>query len=193
MFSGIGVDSRNIHLAVERASKIVFALKKYAHHDRTGEKVLTDLIDSLEMVLTLFHNHIKQGVEVVKNFKTIPKIMCYRDELNQVWTNLIQNALQAIKNKGILQIDIEGIENNIVIRIIDNGPGIPEEIKSRIFEAFFTTKISGEGCGLGLDISKKIIEKHLGTIEFESIPGKTTFQVQLPIIQSSEELVNNNV
>lgn len=180
-FSSLVKNNRNIITAVERASKIVFALKKFAHHDHAGERVFADIVDGLDTVLTLYHNQIKHGVEVVKKYEEIPPILCYPDDLNQVWTNLIHNALQAMDYKGRLIIHIERKEDAITVSITDSGCGIPIDIQERIYEPFFTTKPAGEGSGLGLDISRKIIEKHEGALEFESEPGKTTFRVILPI------------
>lgn len=108
-------------------------------------------------------------------------MLCYPDELNQVWTNIIHNALQAMDYRGTLTIDIAQQDQQAHISITDSGQGIPEHIQSKIFEPFFTTKRPGEGSGLGLDIVKKIIDKHRGRIEVKSIPGKTTFTVSLPI------------
>jgi signal transduction histidine kinase len=180
-FYGLKEDSQNIITAVERASKIVFALKKFAHHDPQGKKIATDLVDSIETVLTLYYNQIKQGIEVVRDFQETPEIPCYRDELNQVWTNLIHNALQAMEYRGKMEISIMRENDHAVVSITDSGKGIPPEIMDRIFEPFFTTKGAGEGSGLGLDISRKIIEKHEGSIQVESRPGRTTFRVYLPI------------
>jgi signal transduction histidine kinase len=123
----------------------------------------------------------KHGIELIKEFEPVPQLMCYPDELNQVWTNIIHNAIQAMDNKGILAIKLRSDENFIRICITDSGKGIPESIKDRIFEPFFTSKPKGEGSGLGLDIVKKIIEKHNGMIKVESKPGKTTFCISLPI------------
>ncbi len=180
--------SGNIVMALERVSKIVFALKSYAHYDQSDEKVSANVIDGLECVLTLYHNQLKHGIDVVKAYGDAPPIPCYPDELNQVWTNLIHNAVQAMRGNGRLEISVNTCEvsetsqvSGVLIEITDSGPGIPDAIKPRIFEPFFTTKPAGEGSGLGLDISRKIIEKHQGTIEFESQPGRTTFRVWLPI------------
>lgn len=172
----------NIQLAVDRASKVVFALKTYARHDHSGEKVQANLQNGLETVLTLYHNQLKQGVEVVRNYDTVPEIWCYPDELNQVWTNLIHNAIQAMNNKGVLTVGIRQEKEAVIVSVGDTGKGIPEEIKHKIFEPFFTTKPAGEGSGLGLDICKKIIAKHNGTLSFESeTDNGTTFFVTLPI------------
>ena len=113
----------------------------------------------------------------------IPAIFCYPGELNQVWTNLIHNALQAMDYQGTLTINSSTRNEQIVISITDTGKGIPNEIQEKIFEPFFTTKPAGEGSGLGLDIVKKIIDKHQGRIHVESQPGNTTFRVVLPIIE----------
>ena len=176
-------NSDNILLAVDRAAKVVFALKSYTHQDYRGEKSLAHVSDGLETVLTLYQNQLKQGVEVIRHYETVPPILGYPDELNQVWTNLIHNAIQAMNHKGQLEIGIEHdlSHNQIVVSITDNGCGIPAEILPRIFEPFFTTKAAGEGSGLGLDISHKIVEKHAGTIAVESQPGRTLFRVMLPI------------
>jgi signal transduction histidine kinase len=131
--------------------------------------------------LTIYHNQLKHGVEVTKNYQTVPTILCLPDELNQVWTNLIHNAIQAMNNQGELEIAVFPQSDYVVTQITDSGPGIPDPIKARIFEPFFTTKPAGEGSGLGLDIVRKIVEKHQGKIEVESQPGRTTFSVILPI------------
>lgn len=179
--SGLQRNSKNINMAVERASKMVYALKSYARYDQSGELVEADIITGLETVLTIYHNQIKQNTEVVRNYGTIPHIMCYPDELNQVWTNLIHNALQAMEYKGVLEIEVSADEKYVDVKITDSGKGIPQDIKAKIFEPFFTTKRQGEGTGLGLDIVKKIITKHKGEINVESVPGRTTFGIRLPI------------
>jgi signal transduction histidine kinase len=178
---GLKKSTKTISTATDRAAKIVFALKSYARYDTTGEKVETNITDGIETVLTLYENQIKQGVEVIRNYADLPLILCYPDELNQVWTNLIHNSLQAMNNKGTLIIDVAKQDTRILIGITDSGNGIAPEIKQKIFEPFFTTKPTGEGSGLGLDIVKKIIDKHQGTINVESVTGKTTFTVSLPI------------
>jgi signal transduction histidine kinase len=179
--SSLQKSTQTITLASERAGKVVFALKSFARYDAMGEKVPANPFESIETVLTLYQNQFKHGVEVIKNYAELPQIWCYPDDLNQVWTNLIHNALHAMNNNGILQIDVAQQDNYAIISITDSGIGIPDEIKPKIFEPFFTTKPAGEGSGLGLDIVKRIIDKHDGKITITSEPGKTTFSVYLPI------------
>lgn len=177
----IARNADNINVAVERVSKIVFALKTYSRFDPAGEPVLADLRQGVETVLTIYHSQIKHQVELVRHYEDIPAILCLPDELNQVWTNLIQNALQAMQFKGRLSVGIHGDEHEAVVSIADTGCGIPEEIRPRIFEAFFTTKPTGEGSGLGLDIVNKIVAKHGGRIEVQSEVGRgSCFSVHLP-------------
>lgn len=179
-FISLQKSTQIITISTERAAKVVFALKTYAHYDSTGEKIPINITEGIETVLTLYHSQIKQGVEVIRNYGEIPYLLCYPDELNQVWTNLIHNALQAMENKGLLSIDVREQDKNLLVSITDSGKGIPPEIMPKIFEPFFTTKSAGEGSGLGLDIVKKIIAKHQGKIQVESVPGQTTFTVTLP-------------
>ncbi|MEG4489513.1 CBS domain-containing protein [Microcoleus sp. D2_18a_B4] len=181
-FATVQKSTKNIATATDRAAKIVFALKSYSRYDQSGSKVLANITDGIDTVLTLYHYQIKHGVEVVRNYGTnLPSVLCYPDELNQVWTNLVHNALQAMGNKGVLKIDVKHEANAISVSITDSGPGIPPEIMPRIFEPFFTTKPPGEGSGLGLDIVQKILEKHQGELQVESVPGQTKFTISLPI------------
>ena len=179
--SGLHRSADIITLAADRAAKIIFALKNYARYDHSGEKVRADVVEGLETVLTLYHNTLKQGVEVVRDFGAVEPILCYPDELNQVWTNLIHNAIQAMKGEGTLTVGVQQVNGQVLVTVGDNGPGIPEAIRERIFEPFVTTKAAGEGSGLGLDIVWKIIAKHEGTITLETETGQgTTFLVYLP-------------
>jgi len=179
-FVSVRKNSDNINLAVDKASKVIFALRKFAHQDASGEKTEIDIIDSIETVLTLYHNQIKQGVEVVKHYQSLPPLLCYADEIHQVWTNIIHNALQAMALNGTLTIEVIRSESQIMVSFTDTGYGISDDIKARIFEPFFTTKRRGEGSGIGLDIVKKIIDKHQGNIEIESEVGNgATFRVFL--------------
>ncbi len=179
--SGLQESTHIITTATERASKIVFALKSYARYDNSDAMIQADIVEGIETVLTLYYNQLKHGVEVIRHYEELQAILCYPDELKQVWTNLIHNALQAMENKGTLTIAVGQHNTHAVISISDSGQGIPDEIKTKIFDPFFTTKPAGEGSGLGLDIVRKIVEKHRGEIIVESEPGKTTFRVSLPI------------
>jgi signal transduction histidine kinase len=180
--SSLQKSTQTIATATERAAKVVFALKTYARYDGQGEKVLANPIEGLETVLTLYQNHLKRGVEAIRNYEPdLPLVPCYPDELNQVWTNLIHNALQAMDSKGVLKIEVKRQAQYVQVSITDSGKGISSDVMPRIFEPFFTTKPPGEGSGLGLQISQKIIEKHAGTISVESVPGQTTFTVLLPL------------
>lgn len=184
--SNLNRSSQTIDIATQRASKVVFALKSFARFDQSGEKVKVDITEGIETVLTLYHNQLKSSsVEVIKHYTQLPPVWCYADELNQVWTNLIHNALQAMEKRGTLTIHASLPDNQVVISITDSGKGIAEEIKAKIFEPFFTTKRAGEGSGLGLDIVRKIIEKHDGNITVASQPGQTTFTVFIPVYPSS--------
>ncbi len=173
--------ARDITSASDRAAKIVFALKTYARYDHSGAMMTVHLADGIETVLTLYQNQIKHGVKVIRNFEAIPPVQCYTDELNQVWTNLIHNALQAMDHQGTLELELRAVSGTVQVSITDSGTGIPPEVQPKIFDPFFTTKPPGEGSGLGLDIVKKIIDKHQGTITFNSVPSRTTFIVSLPM------------
>lgn len=179
--------ARTIALATDRTAKIVFALKNYAHQDPHGSKTEANILHGIETALTLYQNQMKRGIEVVREYEKIPTINGFPDELNQVWTNLIHNALQAMEYRGTLSLVTKHQGDRIQVSVIDTGKGIPAEIQSRIFEPFFTTKPSGEGTGLGLSIVKKIIDKHQGTLEIESAPGRTQFTVFLPMADSSQQ------
>ena len=177
---------QNISEAVKRAAKVVFALKSYAHFEQVVDMQEEGVIEEIEVVLTLYSNLLKHGITVVKQYGDIPKIQCNPDELAQVWTNIIHNAIQAMEKSGTLTIDVSQVDNMIKISITDTGPGIPETIRDKVFEPFFTTKPRGEGSGLGLHIISRIIEKHQGKIDFTSKPGETTFNVYLPLVQAKK-------
>ncbi|WP_051203205.1 PAS domain-containing protein [Hugenholtzia roseola] len=175
--------NQTIKTATERASKIIFALKSYSRQGNRGQAQQANIAEGIENTLLLYQNQIKQGIEIVKNFEDLPPILCYPDELNQVWTNLIHNAIQAMEGKGRLELALHKKTETVLISLKDSGKGIPEEIQERIFEPFFTTKKIGEGSGLGLDIVRKIIEKHQGKIWFESqLNVGTTFFVEIPLL-----------
>jgi two-component system, NtrC family, sensor kinase len=176
-------NSQNIAMAIGRASKIVFALKNYARSGSDQSMVSAHIEDGLETVLILYQNQFKQGVSLNKHYETVPAILCYPDELNQVWTNLMHNAIHAMDGKGELSVHVKMHgTSSVLVSISDTGKGIPPEIKDRIFDAFYTTKGIGEGSGLGLYIVKQIIDKHKGKIWVESTLGKgSAFFVEFPI------------
>ena len=166
----------------ERISDLVKSMKSYSHLDR-GAQQWVDIHQGLEDTIKLFSFKLKHGVEIKRCYgENLPKILAYGSELNQVWTNLIDNAIDAMDQKGVLKITTSQFENSLKVEITDSGSGIPEDVQSRIFEPFFTTKAVGKGSGLGLDAVKKIVEnRHKGAIYLESKPGKTTFKICLPI------------
>ncbi len=174
-------NSQNIQIAVDRAAKIVFALKNYAHTGEPGVPVKSQLSEGIDVVLTIYHNALKQGVEVTRQYDpTTPMILCFPDELNQVWTNLIHNSLHAMNGRGQLAIQLGPTATGVRVSFADTGCGIPPDVQKRIFEPFFTTKAAGEGSGLGLSIVRRIVDKHGGQISLESVPGHTAFTIDLP-------------
>jgi signal transduction histidine kinase len=174
--------------ATTRVSTLVGAAKQYSQLDRAPFQVI-DVHDLLDSTLLMMAAKIGTGVHVVKDYdRSLPPIPAYAAELNQVWTNLIENAVQAMGRTGTLTIRTARDEGNVLVEVGDNGPGIPDDIKDRIFEPFFTTKPVGEGTGLGLDIAWRIVvKKHHGDLRVESRPGDTRFQVRLPIDQEQPE------
>ena len=182
--------AKNVNIAVERVTKMVKALKSFSHFNIGTEKIEANLTEGMETVLTIYQGQTKVGVEVVRNYEDMPPLNCYPDELNQVWTNLVHNALQAMNHAGVLTIGIRKEDDFAVVSVSDSGCGIPEEIRSKIFDVFFTTKPAGVGSGLGLDIVKKIIEKHHGRIDLQSEVGiGSTFSVYLPytVVEDPED------
>jgi signal transduction histidine kinase len=165
-----------------RVSTLVGAAKQYSQLDRAPFQVV-DVHDLLTSTLLMMSAKIGKGIQVVKDYdRSLPPIPAYPSELNQVWTNLIDNAVQAMDGTGTLTIRTARDEDNVLVEIGDDGPGIPADIQKRIFEPFFTTKPVGQGTGLGLDISWRIVvNKHHGDLRVESVPGDTRFQVRLPI------------
>ncbi|MFN6465418.1 MAG: ATP-binding protein [Nostoc sp. DedVER02] len=166
----------------ERISELVQAMKSYSHLDQ-GVQQEVDVHQGLEDTLRLFVHKLKSGIQVQRNYdRQLPKILAYGSELNQIWTNLIDNAIDAMDGKGLLEITTYHCDRFAHIDIIDSGSGIPSEIKTRIFEPFFTTKSVGRGSGLGLETTRRIVEnRHHGTLSFESQPGRTCFSICLPL------------
>lgn len=178
-------NSQTIQTAVERSSKILYALKSLAHFESNSILEESNIRENVEIVLALYQNLFRHGVELSVEFEDLPPVPIYRDDLLHLWTNLIMNAVQAMNYSG--KLNIVGLRENgyAVIKVEDSGPGIPDSLRDKIFDPFFTTKPPGEGSGLGLDICMKIVEKHNGKIVFESEPGKTVFTVRLPYRHSS--------
>ena len=164
-----------------RISDLIKAIKEYSYMDQAKLQEV-DITKSLETTLTIMHHKLKRGITVERNYAPdLPKIMAYGSELNQVWTNLIDNAADAMGENGKLGIRTARENDFILVEIRDNGPGIPEEVKSRIFEPFFTTKGVGEGTGLGLDFVHRIVTSMRGLVSVKSVPGDTRFEVRIPI------------
>jgi len=179
---------KDLEEASRRISHLVSAIKSHVHMDRTSALQPTNIHTDIENTLTLLGYKLREkNIAVKKIFcNNLADVPAYVGELNQVWTNIIDNAIFALPKKGELTIETSCDENNVKVCIIDNGPGIPKEILSRIFDPFFTTKKVGEGTGIGLDLVNRIIKHHNGEIKVNSVPGKTEFSVCIPIVQKSE-------
>jgi two-component system, NtrC family, sensor kinase len=174
---------KNIKFGIKNIVRIVRALKYYSHLDQASFAD-ANLIEGIENILIILNNQLKHGIEIEKDFQPISLVPCNLDELNQVWTNIIQNASQALKGKGKIKISTFEEPPFVVLEIADNGSGIPADIIDRIWDPFFTTKDQGEGTGLGLGIVKGIIDKHKGKIFVRSKPGETVFKIMLPAIKT---------
>lgn len=170
-----------VEQSTTRIGELVKAIKSYSHMDQTPMQEL-DVHEGLESTLTMLGHKLKNMTVVRAYDRSIPRIMAYGSELNQVWTNLIDNAIDSVNGTGKICVGTSLEDNQLVVEIVDNGHGIPPEVQSRMFEPFFTTKSVGSGTGLGLVISNRIVaDRHGGEIEFESKPGETRFKVRLPI------------
>lgn len=175
--------TREVEEAARRISDLVQAVKTYSYMDR-APLATADIEPGLKVTLRMFQHQLKHGVTLVKSFHgDLPKIPGNGGALNQVWTNLIDNALDATEGQPARELQVRTAlqPGEILVEIGDNGPGIPDDVRARIFEPFFTTKPVGEGTGLGLDIVQRIIVQHKGSIRVESRPGRTVFQVRLPV------------
>jgi signal transduction histidine kinase len=171
-----------------RVSTLVGAAKQYSQLDRAPYQVI-DVHELLDSTLLMLSGKFPPGIRVVKEYyAALPRISAYAGELNQVWTNLIDNAVSAMGSTGVLTVRTGLDRDHVFVEFEDTGPGVPEEIRERIFEPFFTTKPVGEGTGLGLDISWRIVvNKHHGYLQLESSPGDTRFRVRLPITQQDPQ------
>lgn len=173
--------------SAERISELVASVKVYSHMDRSPEHRPTDVREGLDNTLTLLSYKLKQKqIRVVREYQDdVRMIPANAGELNQVWTNLLDNAIDAVKDDGEVRLEVRGDETHLTVDIVDNGHGIPEDARARIFEPFFTTKHVGEGTGLGLDIAMRIVKTHRGSLSIESKLGKTMARVRLPIAPRS--------
>jgi len=173
-----------IESSTSRISDLVHAIKEYTYMDQAAVQNV-DVVKSLENTLTILNHKLKQGVTVQRNYQRVPLLVnSFGSELNQVWTNIIDNAIDAMHGKGELRVRTYRDDGFVVVEIGDNGPGISPEVKPHIFEPFFTTKGVGEGTGLGLDTVQRIVKKHRGSIQVSSKPGDTCFQVWLPVAEA---------
>jgi signal transduction histidine kinase len=174
-----------IESSTGRISDLVKAIKEYTFMDQSPVQNV-DIVKTLENTLTILNHKLKKGVSVQRDYQRVPLLVnSFGSELNQVWTNIIDNAIDAMGGKGELRVRTYRQDECVVVEIGDNGPGIPPEVQPRIFEPFFTTKGVGEGTGLGLDTVQRIIKKHRGSIQVHSHPGDTRFQVWLPLANSN--------
>jgi len=170
-----------IESSVSRISDLVGAIKQYTFMDQAPVQNV-DIVKSLEITLTILNHKLKHGVAVKRDYQPVPLLVdSFGSELNQVWTNIIDNAIDAMNGKGELRVRTYRDGDCVVVEIGDNGPGIPPDVRPHIFEPFFTTKTVGEGTGLGLDTVQRIIKKHQGSINLISQPGDTRFQIFLPM------------
>ena len=173
-----------IESSTSRISDLVRAIKEYTYMDQTTAQNV-DVAKGLENTLTILNHKIKRGITVHREYEKIPLLVnSYGSELNQVWTNIIDNAIDAMKGTGELRIRTYRDDDCVVVEIGDNGPGIPPEVEPHIFEPFYTTKGVGEGTGLGLDTALRIVKKHRGSIQVDSKPGNTRFQIFLPLVNA---------
>jgi signal transduction histidine kinase len=174
--------------STSRISDLVGAIKQYTYMDQAPVQNV-DVEKSLEVTLTIMNHKLKKGVTVKRDYQRIPLLVnSFGSELNQVWTNIIDNAIDAMGGKGELRVRTYKDDSFVVVEIGDNGPGIPSDLQEHIFEPFFTTKAVGEGTGLGLDTVRRIVKRHRGDIQVDSQPGDTRFQVWLPMAQAASGL-----
>ncbi|MGC2197240.1 MAG: ATP-binding protein [Terriglobales bacterium] len=164
-----------------RISELVKAIKEYSFMDEAPRQEV-DVAKGIESTLVMLNHKLKHGITIVRNYDpNLPRIFSFGSELNQVWTNLVDNAADAMKGQGELRIRTMREGDDVLVEFVDNGTGIPAEIQTKIFDPFFTTKPMGEGTGLGLDTVYRIVRKHRGNVSVVSRPGYTCFRVRLPI------------
>jgi signal transduction histidine kinase len=174
-----------IESGTARISDLVRAIKEYTYMDQTPLQNV-DIVKGIETTLTIMNHKLKRGVTVERDYQKIPLLVnSFGSELNQVWTNIIDNAIDAMGGEGKLLVRTSREDNCVVVEITDNGPGIPADVQGHMFEPFFTTKAVGEGTGLGLDTVQRIVKKHRGSIQVNSKPGQTRFRIWLPLAESA--------
>jgi signal transduction histidine kinase len=185
---------KDMENASGRISLLVGAIKSHVRMDRSGDIHTTNIHEDLENTLILLGYKIRdKKIKLIKNFcDDMTEVEAYIGELNQVWTNLIDNAIYAVPQNGEIIIETLCDKKDITVKITDNGTGIPKEILSRVFDPFFTTKKVGEGTGIGLDIVKNVITRHNGEVKVNSIPGKTEFIIRIPVSQQSLKKESND-
>jgi signal transduction histidine kinase len=168
--------------STRRISGLVAAVRAYSQMDRASMQHI-DVTDGLESTLVVLGHKLRDGVTVVRDYGAdVPRIEAYAGELNQVWTNLVDNAIDAMNGAGTLRVATRAEGNDVVVEVGDTGPGMPPQVAARAFEAFYTTKDVGKGTGLGLDIAQRIVvERHGGTITIDSQPGETVLRVRIPV------------
>ena len=173
-----------IENSTARISDLVRAIKEYTFMDQSPVQNV-DIVKSLETTLTILNHKLKRGVTVLRDYQRVPFLVnSFGSELNQVWTNVIDNAIDAMSGKGELHVRTYRDDTCVVVEIADNGPGISAKVLPHIFEPFFTTKGVGQGTGLGLDTAQRIVRKHRGQIQVTSKPGDTRFQIWLPLAEA---------
>jgi signal transduction histidine kinase len=176
---------KEIRESADRIGKLVRSVKSYTHMDQSQGLQPTDLHEGLRSTLTMLkHAQKEKNIQLVQEFAVdMPLVVMHPGEMNQVWTNLIDNAIDAAPLGGTLTIRSSVQKGKAVVDIIDNGSGIPEEIRTKIFDPFFTTKAVGKGTGMGLEITRRIVLQHHGDIQVKSKPGETIFTVCIPLVQ----------
>ncbi len=167
-----------------RIADLIKSIKSYSHMDRAKDGELIDIQDGIISTLTILKHQLKdKSIEVKQDFdENLPKILAFPGQLNQVWTNLLDNAIDAMDSDGVLIIKTYHKRDRVFVEITDNGPGIPDDVKSKIFDPFFTTKGVGKGTGLGLEVVRRIVDHHKGSITVDSVPRKTTFTICFPVV-----------
>ncbi|HWA32478.1 MAG TPA: HAMP domain-containing sensor histidine kinase, partial [Cyclobacteriaceae bacterium] len=179
----------DIEDAAKRINTLVTSVKGYTHMDQAPEKQLVDIHPGIRNTLTMLNHKLKKNnIKLIENFQAdLPHANIFVSEMNQVWTNVIDNAIDAMEGRtgSVLEIKTQQDREFILVHIVDNGPGIPDDIMDKIFDPFFTTKPIGKGTGLGLEVVQQIISQHNGKVEVHSVPGRTEFSICFPINQAA--------